>query len=138
MPRKSLRHLTAASLCECGEGTVAMKKSQNAHNKGQYVVQSEKCRVCLNLLSKYGIDRTTRDRIHAEQDGCCELCASPLEFGTFCKDGMQRTSAVVDHCHTTGKFRGILCSVCNVSLGKAGDDPALLRRMADYLEKHDG
>jgi hypothetical protein len=41
-----------------------------------------------------------------------------------------------DHCHASGKFRGWLCSHCNLILGHAGDDPHLLRRLADYLEKN--
>lgn len=41
---------------------------------------------------------------------------------------------VGDHCHKTGKFRGIICDNCNVSMGLAGDDPTLLRALADWLE----
>ena len=41
-----------------------------------------------------------------------------------------------DHCHKTGKVRGILCHHCNVALGHAKDDPATLRKLADYLESH--
>jgi hypothetical protein len=35
----------------------------------------------------------------------------------------------------TGSFRGWLCDTCNSALGFANDDPALLRRMARYIEK---
>lgn len=40
-----------------------------------------------------------------------------------------------DHCHTTGQFRGWICERCNVTLGFADDDPALLRKLADYLDR---
>lgn len=40
-----------------------------------------------------------------------------------------------DHCHTTGAFRGWLCVGCNTALGSALDDPAILRKLADYLER---
>lgn len=40
----------------------------------------------------------------------------------------------LDHCHTTGKFRGWLCSHCNSALGFAQDNPATLRQLAAYME----
>ena len=42
---------------------------------------------------------------------------------------------VVDHCHATGKVRGVLCSNCNVAIGMAGDNPERLVKMADYLRE---
>ena len=41
----------------------------------------------------------------------------------------------IDHCHLTGIVRGVLCRACNTVLGAMADDPKLLRRAADYLEK---
>ncbi|MEU8956887.1 endonuclease VII domain-containing protein [Streptomyces sp. NPDC048518] len=40
----------------------------------------------------------------------------------------------VDHCHETGKVRGVLCFNCNSAIGKLGDDPDTVRRAAAYLE----
>jgi hypothetical protein len=42
----------------------------------------------------------------------------------------------VDHCHATGITRSILCGPCNAALGSVQDDPARLRAMADYIERH--
>jgi len=41
----------------------------------------------------------------------------------------------VDHCHKTGKWRGLLCLRCNKSIGAFGDDIQLLRAALTYLEK---
>jgi hypothetical protein len=40
----------------------------------------------------------------------------------------------VDHCHKTGRVRGVLCFNCNSAIGKLGDDPDAVRRAAAYLE----
>ncbi|MGW5421011.1 endonuclease domain-containing protein [Streptomyces sp. NPDC003943] len=43
-------------------------------------------------------------------------------------------AAHVDHCHETGRVRGVLCFNCNSAIGKLGDDPDVLRRAIAYLE----
>jgi hypothetical protein len=55
----------------------------------------------------------------------------------ICKDPNSRRGDVIafDHCHKHGHFRGWLCDRCNTTLGAVGDNPELLRNMADYLEK---
>lgn len=55
----------------------------------------------------------------------CELCGSP--------PGARRLH--IDHDHTTGALRGLLCHGCNVGLGYFKDDPELLERAAEYLRK---
>lgn len=42
----------------------------------------------------------------------------------------------VDHCHTTGKVRGLLCTTCNSAIGMLKDDPNLIKNAIKYLEKH--
>lgn len=74
------------------------------------------------LQSKYGITAAQRDAMLKRQGGKCAGCRKP-------------TRGVVDHCHTTGKVRGILCPACNIALGLTKDDPKTLRRLACYLEK---
>jgi len=41
----------------------------------------------------------------------------------------------IDHCHDSGRVRGILCKDCNLVLGWMKDTPARLRALADYLER---
>ncbi len=58
----------------------------------------------------------------ASQDQRCAICRSP-------------DPNCVDHCHTTGRFRGVLCRTCNAGLGQFRDDPALMRAAALYVEQ---
>lgn len=61
-----------------------------------------------------------------DQNGQCKSCS---------RSGCR---LVVDHCHTTGKIRGLLCDDCNQGIGHFRDSPDLLRRAADYLEESHG
>lgn len=64
------------------------------------------------------------------QNGVCANCKQPE---TATRNGNLRRMAI-DHCHVTGKVRGLLCNACNTGVGMLRDDPALLRSMADYIE----
>lgn len=88
-----------------------------------------KCKPCRNaynydrkLETFYKIDRDTYDQMYEACGGSCEICNST-------------NALVVDHCHTTGGVRGLLCHSCNVALGHAKDSPVLLKRMIKYLER---
>lgn len=78
------------------------------------------------LRKQFGISAADYDTILAGQGGGCAICGSPHG------DGWKRRLHV-DHCHTTGVVRGLLCSECNLGIGKLGDDPARLDRAALYL-----
>jgi hypothetical protein len=49
-------------------------------------------------------------------------------------NGNAMTNFVVDHCHATGKVRGLLCHNCNRALGLMQDNIENIKRAADYLE----
>lgn len=68
--------------------------------------------------------------LHA-QGGKCAICTTAIEMDNRGK----RVSSAVDHCHATGKVRGMLCMHCNQGLGKFYDNPDLLRAAIQYLSK---
>lgn len=78
---------------------------------------------------KYGITVHQYNRIYKRQEGLCLLCNQP-EIALY--GGKVRLLAV-DHCHKTGKFRGLLCSACNRGLGSFKDDPDLIWKARKYL-----
>lgn len=78
------------------------------------------------LKQKYGITLVDKQAMFDNQLAKCKTCSFVF---------VSVYSAHVDHCHTTGKVRGLLCSDCNLVAGKAKDSPARLRSIADYLEQ---
>jgi len=83
------------------------------------------------LQRTYGIGSADYERILAEQGGGCALCGiKPEELTT----GRYRTYLHVDHCHDTGRVRGLLCPDHNLLLGRFGDDVVMFRRVVEYLE----
>lgn len=85
-------------------------------------------RVANNRLRKYGITKEQWDELFRAQGECCAGCRSP-EPG--------RKDWATDHCHTTGRVRGILCDGCNLALGHVKDDPDRLEALARYLRTKD-
>ncbi|MDJ0463322.1 endonuclease VII domain-containing protein [Streptomyces sp. H27-C3] len=89
---------------------------------------STRCKVCRAALGRadhlrrqYGMTEAERDDLISSQMGACSIClAAPAVH--------------VDHCHETGRVRGVLCFNCNSAIGKLGDDPDTLRRAIAYLE----
>ncbi len=80
----------------------------------------------------FGVSRADYARMLAEQGGVCALCLKPE---TVSRNGFPFNLGV-DHEHGTGKVRALLCHKCNVSVGLLGEDPTLMRRAADYIERH--
>ena len=65
--------------------------------------------------------------------GGYEVDPTEIEFWQHRK-GRSTSKAVIDHCHNTGKVRGILCHNCNVSLGLIKDNTQILLNMISYLK----
>lgn len=86
------------------------------------------------LWRKYKVTPDEYDAILAEQKNKCAICEEPEVMSDRRWGGVRRLA--VDHCHATGKIRGLLCSRCNTTIGKIEESPQLLRAMFDYLHKH--
>lgn len=80
-----------------------------------------------NLFARYGMRDEEYDAILAAQGGVCAVCAGINASG-------KRLS--VDHDHETDAIRELLCDACNTTLGLMKESSALLRSLAEYLEKH--
>lgn len=78
-------------------------------------------------LKRYGMTPESYEERLIAQGRRCAICATdqPGGNGRF----------HVDHCHSTGKIRGLLCTTCNTGLGHFGDDVALMARAIAYIEE---
>jgi hypothetical protein len=86
-----------------------------------------------DLKRKFNITLHDYERLFQQQNYVCAICQQPER--SLDKDGGPRRMPV-DHCHTTGKVRGLLCTSCNRALGMFKDDPKILQKAIDYLNKH--
>jgi len=78
----------------------------------------------LRRLKKYGLTENDFEiQLHRQNYSC---------YG--CLRKIDKKSARIDHCHVTGRFRGLLCDQCNWVLGYVRDNPIVLRRLMAYLD----
>lgn len=85
----------------------------------------------LMLKNNYGISLSDYFRMYFSQEGKCAICGA--EKPDHGKHGL-----VVDHCHTHGHVRKLLCFDCNTGLGRFKDDVLLLAKAIDYLNQTKG
>ena len=79
-------------------------------------------------MREYGISIEDYDEILIEQEHCCAICKKhQSEFNK---------RLFVDHDHSTGRVRGLLCYFCNTILGQARDQIEILENGIKYLQKN--
>lgn len=75
------------------------------------------------LKYQYGITTEQYDQILDDQNCCCKLCgSSPIKY------------PVVEHCHKTGRIRGIVCQKCNMAIAAVENNQHLLNKILEYIE----
>jgi Recombination endonuclease VII len=113
------------------DGLAAWCKPCNAKNLKRWAEENKEHKRRLTFASHlrktYGIDIDEYERMLEAQGGVCAICKEPCA---------RKSRLSVDHCHTTGKNRGLLCDDCNNGLGRFRDRPDLCRAAADYAELH--
>jgi hypothetical protein len=82
-------------------------------------------------IKKYGIVPSDFYAMLERQNGGCAICGK--EHSGCAKQERLH----IDHCHSTGRVRGLLCTNCNLAIGKLRDSPRLLRKAAEYIEDSD-
>ena len=83
------------------------------------------------LRRSYGITLTEYERLLEKQHHRCAICGGE---GFLMDKNRHRIKLVVDHNHSTGEVRGLLCHNCNRALGLLHDDENSLRKALSYLQ----
>jgi hypothetical protein len=85
------------------------------------------CRICASVSNRAGIYKIPATAVRELlRRSSCEICSTPFS---------DRRNQHIDHCHSTGAVRGVLCLSCNKMLGAARDNEKFLRAAIEYLSK---
>lgn len=102
----------------------ATKRSWNRKNPDKVAAHHRK--------ANYGITDADFQALFLKQNGACDICGFVFPGE---RAGNRMLSPHVDHCHTTGNIRGLLCHECNNLLARAKDSPGVLQSAIQYLLK---
>lgn len=72
---------------------------------------------------RYGLNRTEYKQFFVDHGSKCAICSTEKNL-------------VIDHCHESGRLRGVLCRKCNLAIGHFDDDPKRIESAIKFLEKH--
>jgi hypothetical protein len=99
--------------------------------KEWYIANRTEQRIKLSIKSLKRLYNMTPDDFNVllkKQNSVCAVCRTTKPSG--------RGTWHVDHDHTTGKIRGLLCHKCNTGIGLFNDNPQLLQQAKEYLIEH--
>ena len=95
-------------------------------NKGKRTGLCEQCKICRNISmveKRHSLKKGELQELKIRQNLKCAICEQVEELA-------------VDHCHTTGKVRGMLCNNCNNGIGRFKDNIDYLHNAINYLKEN--
>lgn len=114
--KKGWRYTSECKSCSSAYSKKYREKDKQAFYEKAYARQ---------VKYRYGITIEERDRIVEMQNGLCAICDIDISDKPY-----------IDHCHDTGKVRGMLCMNCNAGLGSFKDSPEIFKKALNYLLTH--
>lgn len=128
MKRKNRPNSTYYPVCEeCKPARQAKNHKNRAEKEPEYWRPA----ALRSTLGRHGLTVEDWDRMMADQEGKCAICGK-VPGATM---GVDKNRLVIDHSHTTGKVRALLCDFCNRGIGMFFDDPELLVAAAEYCKR---
>ena len=120
--------MTSGRTKSCGCLQLRKGKDSPAYKHGRS--QTKEYDLESHMKRSYGMGFKEYEEMLFAQDSKCAICkAEPPK-------NQHKTRLNIDHCHTTGKVRGLLCDCCNRALGLMRDNTKLLEKAIQYLTKN--
>jgi hypothetical protein len=116
-------HRPGKPVSQCTACKVEINKAYRVANKDKVLETERRSK----LKKTYGITPAQYDQMLAEQNAQCAICSAK-------KTGGRTKLFFIDHCHNTGRVRGLLCMRCNTGLGLFLDNPKFLLNAISYLK----
>lgn len=130
-------HTSYCKSCDLEKRSLLRNKSPEKYKKAMktyYHSNKDKWKN-IRLKNEYGISLNDYNKMFKDQNGLCLICEQPET--SIDHKYKTRKSLCVDHCHETGKIRGLLCQRCNSGIGQLKHDKKRLSKAIDYLNKFD-
>lgn len=99
-------------------------KERAAYGKKYYnnlTAEEKKKRAHKMRASRHGLTAAQLDLMFKESNNRCAICKSEKELN-------------IDHCHSTGAVRGLLCRECNLGIGNLNDSPTIMAKAIEYVK----
>jgi hypothetical protein len=132
--RRKILNVKERECSRCGETKVIslfVKDKNIACGRGYH------CKKCHSGFNGFrspveGFTEEDFDTMLKEQSGVCAICNNEETKAHKGGDGVARLC--IDHCHTSGAVRGLLCSACNTGIGMFKDSPSTMQSAIEYLK----
>jgi len=110
--------------CKLCRKVIDSRPEKRAQDRARYHTNKDQW-LDLHLKNMYGISLFEYKQVETRQNGVCAICQK------ICASGRK---LAVDHCHATGRFRGLLCGKCNQGIGLLQESSELMKRAINYLK----
>lgn len=120
-------------LCKCCGISKTADKFYTVRDYGKVRLATGRCSTCqisYQRFKSFGVTEEEYQDMLKSQRSCCAICEVPIT--EYAKEG-DTSNFAVDHDHTTGKVRGLLCNRCNRGLGYFKDSINNLKRALNYI-----
>lgn len=129
---KGKRYVVSVSENTCRSCNTTKKAEDFWKDSSRKTGLSNACISCERsrmYVEKFGITLEEYEIMLAKQEGKCCICKQ--------HESSFQERLAVDHCHTTGKVRGLLCALCNKGLGMFSDNQKIMHRAIEYLNAYE-